>query len=1370
MRVFRRVLKVLGIAAAVLLAAVALLLMAIRTAPFRDWLRGYVVEQAGTYLNGELTVGGLTGDLLSGVALHDVELRQDGRAVIAARTIELEYDAREVVSEGLVANALRIVEPRVLLIRDAGGGWNLADLPREQQAEAGREGPARPVTIRQLVISDGTVVIEDRMPEPAVPLPRRIESIDAAASFSYEPVDVALGIERLDFRALDPDLVLQSLTGQVALHEDDLEVAGMAIRTAHSRLRGDAIVKGLSADAPAIDLTLQSDCITPREFAGYVPALAGMPIEPSVELRAEGTADDLRIRLSTASDAGSVEADVRADLEPLDRPSAEGRVQVRGLDAAQATGDGSLQSDVTGRLRFSLTGRSLDDLSGRATVALEPSTAIGYEAEALQLELVLDDGTAEIDGRLRAYGGFVSAAGTVALPRGSERDVAFDLSGRVQDVDLARLPLAADVPDVSTDLNGEWRAAGRGTGLLASLRFDPSRAAGAAVSGGTEVMVDLRGAVPAYAFRGSVQGLDPERIARLAGQEPAAAQRLAGEVNAAFDLAGRGVTIDTVDARADIEVSNSEIGEVAIRRLDVQAVARDRLARVDVLRIDSPVLRAEASGVVSLRGDEPSALDYTIEMPELGTLAALAGVQDAGGTARVTGRLTGTRDRPATAASLSASNLEYGGTRVMSLSAEVQAILPEFDLEQGTVDGEVVATLVQAAGRDIREVTLDAEYARRELGFDAVIVEAQRTLSAQGLARFLPEGQELRLDALALETEGTRWTTPSGTPATIRYSDDRIAIDGFALVNGGQRLTADGTVLFDGPGAGDTPAGRLAVTADAVALESLDDLTVGDRGLAGRLDARALLTGRLTDPTVEGTMTVTDGAFRDFEYERLTADIDYDARGAAFDLRLDQSPGARVVAQGTAPPSLFPADAAPPPGAYPLDVRARSNPIDLGIVQGFTPVITDATGTLALDLRVTGTPGAPRFDGELRVADGGFALAATGTRYAALDAAVRFDGTSARVERFRVVDGDEDPLTIDGTVALDRGLDGALDLQIDAASFAVVDNELGELEVDLDLLASGTVTSPDVSGEIAVRDGTIEVDRVLALFQTGLYATEAVEEQVEQAVEPEDGGVALDVRVRIADNLVLRGDDIRIGGRGVGLGDMNVTLGGDLTVTQTAGGEPGVFGEVQTVRGYYEFQGRRFDVERGGAIGFEGPDPSNPTLDLTAHRDIAGVRATVGIQGTAEQPRLVLSSTPPLEDADILSLIIFNRPVNDLGQGERASLSLQAQQLVGGAIASPLAESLRDVLDVDLLEIQAVAQGTSGPGVTVGQQIGERVFLQFRQLFGSAQQTEVVLEYELLDFLRLQTSFTEGTSDPQAAGGRPERAGVDLIVTVEPEK
>jgi autotransporter translocation and assembly factor TamB len=103
--------------------------------------------------------------------------------------------------------------------------------------------------------------------------------------------------------------------------------------------------------------------------------------------------------------------------------------------------------------------------------------------------------------------------------------------------------------------------------------------------------------------------------------------------------------------------------------------------------------------------------------------------------------------------------------------------------------------------------------------------------------------------------------------------------------------------------------------------------------------------------------------------------------------------------------------------------------------------------------------------------------------------------------------------------------------------------------------------------------------------------------------------------------------------------------------------------------------------------------------------------------------------------------------------------------VIGGAVAGPLAESLRNVLNVDLLNIQAVSSEGS-PSLTIGNQISERVYLQFRQLFGSAETTQIVLEYELSNHFRLESAFTEGGTSGQAGGTRPDQTGVDLIWTL----
>src|SRR5205085_11169667 len=117
-------------------------------------------------------------------------------------------------------------------------------------------------------------------------------------------------------------------------------------------------------------------------------------------------------------------------------------------------------------------------------------------------------------------------------------------------------------------------------------------------------------------------------------------------------------------------------------------------------------------------------------------------------------------------------------------------------------------------------------------------------------------------------------------------------------------------------------------------------------------------------------------------------------------------------------------------------------------------------------------------------------------------------------------------------------------------------------------------------------------------------------------------------------------------------GAVSVTLGGDLRATKDRGGPMRLVGTVNTVRGFYDFQGRRFTILRDGTIRFAGTDDLDPLLDIRAERVIQAVTANVNVRGTLKQPDIVLSSTPPLEQADILSLIVFNQPINQVSEGQ----------------------------------------------------------------------------------------------------------------------
>ena len=74
------------------------------------------------------------------------------------------------------------------------------------------------------------------------------------------------------------------------------------------------------------------------------------------------------------------------------------------------------------------------------------------------------------------------------------------------------------------------------------------------------------------------------------------------------------------------------------------------------------------------------------------------------------------------------------------------------------------------------------------------------------------------------------------------------------------------------------------------------------------------------------------------------------------------------------------------------------------------------------------------------------------------------------------------------------------------------------------------------------------------------------------------------------------------------------------------------------------------------------------------------------------QPELSFSSNPPQDESDILSLIIFGMPTNELGEGQQVALAVRAQELAGGYLASGLSEAIGGALNLDEFEIQAAGR------------------------------------------------------------------------------
>src|SRR5204862_5034464 len=216
------------------------------------------------------------------------------------------------------------------------------------------------------------------------------------------------------------------------------------------------------------------------------------------------------------------------------------------------------------------------------------------------------------------------------------------------------------------------------------------------------------------------------------------------------------------------------------------------------------------------------------------------------------------------------------------------------------------------------------------------------------------------------------------------------------------------------------------------------------------------------------------------------------------------------------------------------------------------------------------------------------------------------------------------------------------------------------------------------------------------------FTTGATSDQGQQAAPGMMDALRMDVHLTVPNDLVVKASDLKAPGAVIGLGALAVTLGGDVRAQKEPGKSLRLVGTVNTVRGFYDFQGRRFTILRDGTIRFEGLEEMNPSLDLKAERVIQAVTARVRVRGTVQKPQIELSSVPPLEQADILSLIVFNQPVNALGEGEQVSLAERAQAMAIGSVTGAIAQSIGSALNLNEFEINMAPKTGGGPAVTLG--------------------------------------------------------------------
>jgi translocation and assembly module TamB len=178
-----------------------------------------------------------------------------------------------------------------------------------------------------------------------------------------------------------------------------------------------------------------------------------------------------------------------------------------------------------------------------------------------------------------------------------------------------------------------------------------------------------------------------------------------------------------------------------------------------------------------------------------------------------------------------------------------------------------------------------------------------------------------------------------------------------------------------------------------------------------------------------------------------------------------------------------------------------------------------------------------------------------------------------------------------------------------------------------------------------------------------------------------------------------------------------------------------LFGRLESKDGVFYFRNNEFKILHASAD-FADPNRLNPVIEILAETDKAGYRIKLNLDGQIEHFNLTLSSDPPLEEMEILSLLTVGNIGKQTKGFEGGIGAGEATSFLSGALQSVFEERLKTVTGLDRIQIDpsiSKATGTVETRVTVSKRLlNKRLSVTYSNALGSGTTEEEIIKLEYL--------------------------------------
>ncbi len=343
----------------------------------------------------------------------------------------------------------------------------------------------------------------------------------------------------------------------------------------------------------------------------------------------------------------------------------------------------------------------------------------------------------------------------------------------------------------------------------------------------------------------------------------------------------------------------------------------------------------------------------------------------------------------------------------------------------------------------------------------------------------------------------------------------------------------------------------------------------------------------------------------------------------------------------------------------PLDVAVKMPRTSASFVPTLAPAVRYVEGDAAIDVKAGGTLEKPVFSGDamLNLPTVRFANAQT-PALADVKVAMAFTNDTLKISQIHGEIGGG-PFDVSGLVKLAKPAEPEFDIRVKADHLAVMRNDSITVRINSDLKIAGPLKGGEVSGTVAVVDSRFfrDID-ILPISLPGRPKNKPKTKKTESskpppppvrtqaAPRPSVGGPPFtlppplsdwkfNIKVKSANPFLVRGN--------LAKGSSTIDL-----VLDGPGSSPALNGSVRLEKLTALLPFSKLNIENG-YVYFTPDTGLDPRLEIQAESTIRSYVVKIYISGPASNPETSMTSEPPLEQEDIVSLLATGTTTKELG-------------------------------------------------------------------------------------------------------------------------